>query len=85
MFEGSNAAECDGFLRAIEIRSTLSFGEEVKPSAPCPKILRHFIDPCGIWHAYSTGKINVHFSTKFPLLRYYMSVLVFARDLWRMN
>jgi hypothetical protein len=30
-----------GFLKAIKIRSTHSFGEEVKPSAPCRKILRH--------------------------------------------
>jgi hypothetical protein len=28
-------------LRAVEIRSTPSFGEEVKPCAPCRKILRH--------------------------------------------
>jgi hypothetical protein len=31
----------DGFLRAIKIRSTPSFGWEVKPRAPCRKILRH--------------------------------------------
>jgi hypothetical protein len=30
----------DGFLRAIKIRSTLSFGEAIKPEAPCRKILR---------------------------------------------
>jgi hypothetical protein len=34
-------AEDDGFLRAIKIRSTTSFGEGVKLSAPCRKILRH--------------------------------------------
>jgi hypothetical protein len=28
-------------LTAIKIRSTLSFGWEVKPSAPCRKIFRH--------------------------------------------
>jgi hypothetical protein len=33
-----------GFLRAVKIRSTPSFGGEVKPSAPC-KILRHVKDP----------------------------------------
>jgi hypothetical protein len=37
----------DGFLRAIEIRSTTSFGEEVKLSAPCCNIL-HIKDPCGV-------------------------------------
>jgi hypothetical protein len=31
----------DGFLRAINILSTTSFGGEVKPSAPCRKFLRH--------------------------------------------
>jgi hypothetical protein len=31
----------DGLLRAIKIRSTPSFGGEVKPEAPRRKILRH--------------------------------------------
>jgi hypothetical protein len=31
---GSELAEGDGFLRAIKIDSTASFGGEVKPSAP---------------------------------------------------
>jgi hypothetical protein len=31
----------DLFLRAMKIRSTPSFGGEVKPSAPFHKILRH--------------------------------------------
>jgi hypothetical protein len=35
----------DGFLRAIKIRSTPSFGWEVKPEVPCRKILRHVKDP----------------------------------------
>jgi hypothetical protein len=35
----------DGFLRAIEMRSTPSFGWEVKPEVPCRKILRHVKDP----------------------------------------
>jgi hypothetical protein len=32
-------------LRAIKIRSTTSFGGEVKLSVPCRKILRHVKDP----------------------------------------
>jgi hypothetical protein len=40
-FASSNPAEDDAFLRAIKIRSTTSFGEEMKPSVPCRKILRH--------------------------------------------
>jgi hypothetical protein len=31
----------DGFLRVIKIRSTPSFGGEIKPLDPCRKILRH--------------------------------------------
>jgi hypothetical protein len=31
----------DGFLRAIKICSMPSFGGEVKPGAPCSKILPH--------------------------------------------
>jgi hypothetical protein len=33
-----------GFLRAVKIRSTPSFGWEVKPEVPCCKILRHVKD-----------------------------------------
>jgi hypothetical protein len=40
MLTGSNPTEGDGFFRRIKIRSTLSFGGEVKPSAPRRKILR---------------------------------------------
>jgi hypothetical protein len=32
---GSNPAENDGYLRVIKIRSTISFGGEVKSSVPC--------------------------------------------------
>jgi hypothetical protein len=38
---GFKPAEEDGFLIAIKIRSTPSFGGKVKPSAPCRKTLRH--------------------------------------------
>jgi hypothetical protein len=34
----------DGFLRAMKIHSTPSFGWEVKPEVPCRKILRHVKD-----------------------------------------
>jgi hypothetical protein len=45
MFAGSNPAKSDGFLRAIKIRSTASFGGKVKPSAPCRQVLWHVNDP----------------------------------------
>jgi hypothetical protein len=35
----------DGFLRAIKVHSTPSFGWEVKPEVPCRKILWHVKDP----------------------------------------
>jgi hypothetical protein len=37
-FTGSNTVEGDGFLMAIKIRSTTSFGGEVNPSVPCRNI-----------------------------------------------
>jgi hypothetical protein len=45
---GSNPVEGDGFLRAIKLCSTISFGEEVKPSVTCRKILLQLKDPCGV-------------------------------------
>jgi hypothetical protein len=41
---GFEPSQGDGFLRAIKIRSTPSFGWEVKPEVPCRKILRHVKD-----------------------------------------
>jgi hypothetical protein len=38
---GFKPGQGDGFLKAIKIRSTPSFGWEVKPDVPCRKILRH--------------------------------------------
>jgi hypothetical protein len=38
---GFKPGQCDGYLRAIKIRSTPSFTEEVKPEAPCRKLLWH--------------------------------------------
>jgi hypothetical protein len=37
-FTDSNTAEGDELSRAIKIRSTPTFGGEVKPSAPCRKL-----------------------------------------------
>jgi hypothetical protein len=42
---GFTPGQGDGFLTAIKIRSTPSFGREVKPEAPRRKILRHFKNP----------------------------------------
>jgi hypothetical protein len=40
---GFEPGQGDGFLRAIKIRSTLSFGWEIKPEVPCRKILQHVL------------------------------------------
>jgi hypothetical protein len=40
-FSGINPAEVDRLLREIKIRSTTSYGEEVKPSIPYREILLH--------------------------------------------
>jgi hypothetical protein len=60
-FTSSNPAESDEFLRAIKIHSTASFEEEVKPSAPCHKILLHVKDPMG-YDRYLWAKFSCHFS-----------------------
>jgi hypothetical protein len=57
--QGSDPAEDDGFLRAIEIRST-PFGGEVKLEAPCRKILRHAKKPFVVWQRYVV-KLNSSF------------------------
>jgi hypothetical protein len=73
-------AEGDGFLRAIKIRSSPSFGGEVKPSVPCRKILRHVREPfkeTSVWHIH-------HFPCSVP-----HAVLLddcrIARELWLTN
>jgi hypothetical protein len=49
-------------LRAIKIRSTTSFGGEVKQSAPCRKILLRVKDPYRYENRYFVGKIHCHSS-----------------------
>jgi hypothetical protein len=41
---GFELDQADGFLRAIKIRSTPSFGWKIKPEVRCSKILRHVKD-----------------------------------------
>jgi hypothetical protein len=80
---GFNPAEDDGFLRAIKIRSTTSFGREVKPAIPFRKILRHVKDH------YSTkeilvGQILGHFSSILSCFAT-RCLLVTATELWWIN
>jgi hypothetical protein len=55
MFAGSNPAVGNGFLRAIKIRSTFSFGAEVKLLAPCRKVLRHVKETFEVWYEGDTS------------------------------
>jgi hypothetical protein len=71
-FAGSDSqpAESDGFLTAIEIRSTTSFGGEVKPSVPCRKILRRIKDPLRYNGDTDMQNSAALFSPSFFELRY---------------
>jgi hypothetical protein len=60
---GFEPGQDDGFLRAIIIRSTPSFGWEVKPEVPCRKILRHAKDLLK-----SHGDEHTKFSFPQPIL-----------------
>jgi hypothetical protein len=53
----------DGFLIERKIRSTSSLIWDVKPEAPCRKILRHVKDPCVAWLRCYVSKIQGHFSS----------------------
>jgi hypothetical protein len=63
-FGGSNPDEDDGFLRAIKIRSTSSFGGEVEPLAPFRKFSRHIKNPYSMKEIL-VGKIHGNFSPSF--------------------
>jgi hypothetical protein len=61
---GFKSGRVYGFLRAIKIRSSPSFGWEVKPEAPCRKILRHV----KITSKYERGISNKKFIILFAVL-----------------
>jgi hypothetical protein len=63
-FVGWNLAKDDGFLTAIKIRSTTSFGGEVKLAVPCRKIIRHVEEPYKCDKRYLVGKIRCHLSPR---------------------
>jgi hypothetical protein len=85
-FAGSYPAEDSEFLRVIKIRSTTSFGEEVKPSALCRNILRRVKEHCRYEKilVYFVRKIHCHFFAKLLLLRC-RCLLITARELWWIN
>jgi hypothetical protein len=81
---GFEPGQRDGFLRAIKICSTPSFGWEVKPEVPCHKILWHVKD---LLKSHGADRLNCNFLC--PLSRSLQrclgwqdcqTVLVAARD-----
>jgi hypothetical protein len=80
---GSNPAEDDGFLRAIRIHSTTSFGWEVKLSVPC-KFLCHVKEHYRYEKKYFVGKMLDHF---LPHISCFATrcLLVITRELSWMN
>jgi hypothetical protein len=56
-FAGSNPAEDDGFLKAMKIRGTTYFAQEVKPEGPC-KISGKLKNPSKYERDASNGKIH---------------------------
>jgi hypothetical protein len=78
----SNPAEDDGFLRAIKVCSTTSFGGmSSRRLHVVIGILQHVEDPCGYERGTSYAKFISHFFAKFLLLRYYISLVIVAREL----
>jgi hypothetical protein len=66
-FAGSNPAEDNRILKAKEVRSTTSFGGEVKPSASCREISQSFKEPRGVLKRYIVGKsVGTFFAKFFP-------------------
>jgi hypothetical protein len=69
---GFEPGQSDGFLRVTKIRSTPSFGPEVKPEVPCRKILRHVIDLL----SHEDGYTKFSFPSPILLLAPEMSLLI---------
>jgi hypothetical protein len=76
----SNPAEDDEFLSATKIRTTSSFGGEVKLSIPCRKILGMLNNLTSRKINYSYAKFTGTFCQVSPA-RYWACLLSFAREL----
>jgi mannitol-specific phosphotransferase system IIBC component len=63
-------AEDDGFLRAMKIRNTVSFGRKVKPSATCRKISQYAKHTYEYERDASRAKYRGHFLANYFLLLY---------------
>jgi hypothetical protein len=67
----------DGFLRAIKIRSTPSFGWQVKPEVPCHTILHYVKD---LLKSHGDRQIKLSFPSSILLLAPGMSLLTGPPD-----
>jgi hypothetical protein len=74
---GFETGQGDGFLSAIKIRSTFSFGWEVKPEVPCHKILRHVKN---LLKSHGDGQTKFSFPSPILLLAPGMSLLTGPPD-----
>jgi hypothetical protein len=72
-------------FKGVKIRSTSSFGGEVKPSAPCRNILRHVKDP--FRYDRDTDRQNYAAISRLvsPLFATRCLCCNQRRELWRMN
>jgi hypothetical protein len=68
------------FPREIKIRSTTSFGGEVKLSAQCVKILRHVKNPAEYKRDFSSAKLTA-ISCQVSSAYYQVFVLDTVREL----
>jgi hypothetical protein len=81
---GFRSSQGRRIFKGDTIRSTSSFGGEVKPSAP--RRLYHVKDPYKYEKRYLLRRQNSRpFLAKFLLLLYCVSMLVIAIQLWWMN
>jgi hypothetical protein len=79
-FCGSNPTDGDRLLRETKIRSTLSFGGQVKPSIPCPRFCGMLKKPSTHEKDMSQDKYTIPLPV-YPALLLDDSVDRIARDL----
>jgi hypothetical protein len=75
-------SQCYGFLMVIKIRSTPSFGWEVKPETPCHKILRPVKNLT--YHDLDVTSAKLKDISRH-LLEWLLDVSVAAREHWWLN
>jgi hypothetical protein len=86
-FAGSHPAEDSGFLRAMKILSTPSYGEEVKPLAQCLRIFLLLVkEPFVALKRCLVGLSQSYLHSPVPLaLLLDDSADMIAKDLWWKN